>query len=252
MAMNFQLRKQHLLATLEQHGTVLVAEAARQLGTTPITIRRDLALLADQGLVVRTHGGAVRPDIAKHPVAFTAKTTAHGAQKEYIGRLAARHIAEGDTIFIDCGSTTFLLCALIRHLKIRVVTNSLPVLFELAGSAVQVVMAGGEVDARRQATHGSVTTEHLRRYQVDKAFMGVDGLSLRRGLSANSEKEASIYQAVAASAGHVFLLCDSNKLERDQYFQFAPLASVGTLITDQQAPAELLAQYREAGLTVLS
>ena len=250
--MNFQLRKQHLLATLEQHGTVLVAEAAQQLGTTPITIRRDLALLAEQGLVVRTHGGAVRPGIAKHPVAFVAKTTAHGAQKEAICRLAARHVAEGDTIFIDCGSTTFPLCALVRHLKIRVVTNSLPVLFALAGTAVQVVMAGGEVDAQRQATHGAVTVEHLQRYQVDKAFMGVDGLSLKRGLSANSEKEASIYQAVAASAGHVFLLCDSSKLERDQYFQFAPLAAVGTLITDQQAPAELLARYREAGLAVLA
>ena len=250
--MNFQLRKQYVLATLEQHGTVLVAEAARQLGTTPITIRRDLALLAEQGLVLRTHGGAVRPGIARHPVAFTAKTTAHSAQKEYIGRLAARHVREGDTIFIDCGSTTFPLCALIRHLKIRVVTNSLPVLFELAGSAVQVVMAGGEVDASRQATHGAVTVEHLQRYQVDKAFMGVDGLSLRRGLSANSEKEASIFRAVAATTDHVFLLCDSSKLERDQYFQFAPLSSVGTLITDQQAPVELLAHYREAGLTVLS
>lgn len=249
--MNFQLRKQYLLTTLEQQGTVLVAEAARQLGTTPITIRRDLALLADQGLVVRTHGGAVRPGITKHPVGFTAKATAHSAQKEFICQLAARHIAEGDTIFIDCGSTTLPLCALIRHLKIRVVTNSLPVLFELATSAVQVVMAGGEVDARRQATHGRVTVEHLQRYQVDKAFMGVDGLSLRRGLSANSEKEASIYLAVAASAGHVFLLCDSSKLERDQYFQFAPLSTVGTLITDQHAPPELLAQYREAGLTAL-
>lgn len=250
--MNFQLRKQHLLATLEQHGTVLVAEAARQLGTTPITIRRDLALLADQGLVLRTHGGAVRPGTAKHPVAFTTKATAHGPQKEHICRLAARHVAAGDTIFIDCGSTTFPLCALVRHLKIRVVTNSLPVLFELAGSAVQVVMAGGEVDARRQATHGAVACEHLRRYRVDKAFMGVDGLSLRRGLSANSEKEAAIYLAVAAGAGHVFLLCDSSKLEHDQYFQFAPLATVGTLVTDPQAPAGLVAQYREAGLTVLA
>lgn len=250
--MNFQLRKQHLLATLEQHGTVLVAEAAHQLGTTPITIRRDLALLAEQGLVLRTHGGAVRPGTTKHPVAFLAKTTAHAAQKEYICRLAARHITAGDTVFIDCGSTTFPLCALVRHLKIRVVTNSLPVLFELAGTAVQVVMAGGEVDAQRQATHGAVAVEHLQRYRVDRAFMGVDGISLQRGLSANSEKEASIYRAVAATAGQVFLLCDSSKLERDQYFQFAPLAAVGTLITDQQAPADLLARYREAGLTVLA
>ena len=249
--MNFQLRKHYILQTLEQHGSLEVAAAAAHLRTTPITIRRDLALLAGQGLVVRTHGGAVRPGIAKHPVAFTAKATANGDQKQYICQLAARHIAEGDTVFIDCGSTTFPLCALVRHLHIRVVTNSLPVLFELAGSAVQVVMAGGEVDAKRQATHGAVTTEHLRRYAVDKAFVGVDGISRQRGLSANSEKEASVFLAVAATAGHVYLLCDSGKLERDQYFQFAPLSAVGTLITDQQAPPDVLTGYRESGMQVL-
>ena len=249
--MNFQLRKQHLLAVLVQHGSLEVAELARQLRTTPITIRRDLAHLATKGLLVRTHGGAVLPPAAKAPVAFARKATAHLDRKEHICRVAAAQIADGDTIFIDCGSTTFPLCPLIRHRSIRVVTNSLPVLFELADSAVQVVVAGGEVDAARQAMHGLVTAEQLRRYQVDKAFLGVDGLSLRRGLSANSEQEASISLA-AAAARHVFLLCDASKLEQDKYFQFAPLSLVGTLVTDPAAPPALRAQYREAGLTVLS
>ncbi|MBF9236191.1 DeoR/GlpR transcriptional regulator [Hymenobacter sp. BT683] len=250
--MNFQLRKQHLLAILDEHGSLEVADLARQLQTTPITIRRDLAQLAAKGLVVRTHGGAVLPRVAKDPVAFARKATAHLAQKEHICRLAAAQIADGDTLFIDCGSTTFPLCRLIRHRKLRVVTNSLPVLFELAGSAVQVVVAGGEVDAERQAMHGLVAAEQLRRYQVDKAFLGVDGLSLARGLSANSEQEASISLAAAAAARHVYLLCDSSKLEQDKYFQFAPLSLVGTLVTDPGAPAALLTQYRKAGLQVLT
>jgi len=239
--MNFQLRKQHLLTRLEQQGSVEVAALAQELGTTPITIRRDLAQLAASGLVVRTHGGAVLPRVAKDPVAFARKATANLAQK-----------AAGDTIFIDCGSTTFQLCPLIRHLRIRVVTNSLPVLFELAGSAVRVVIAGGEVDAERQAVHGALAVEHLKRYQVDKAFLGVDGLSLQRGLSANSEQEASISLAVASVARHVYLLCDASKLEQDKYLQFAPLSLVGTLVTDPSAPAELLTRYREAGLRVLA
>ncbi|GAA4499038.1 DeoR/GlpR family DNA-binding transcription regulator [Hymenobacter ginsengisoli] len=250
--MNFELRKQHLLARLEQQGSVEVAALAGELGTTPITIRRDLTQLAASGLVVRTHGGAVLPRVAKDPVAFARKTTVNQAQKEHICRLAAAQIAAGDTIFIDCGSTTFPLCPLIRHLRIRVVTNSLPVLFELVGSAVQVVIAGGEVDAERQAVHGAVALEHLRRYRVDKAFLGVDGLSLQRGLSANSEQEASISLAVAAGASHVYLLCDASKLEQEKYLQFAPLSLVGTLVTDPAAPAELLGRYREAGLRVLA
>ena len=250
--MNFQLRKQHMLAVLTQRGSLEAAEMARQLHTTPITIRRDLAQLAADGLVVRTHGGAVLPGVVKNPVAFARKATVNQEQKAHICQLAAGQIAAGDTIFIDCGSTTFQLCALVRHLNIRVVTNSLPVLFELVGSAAQVVVAGGEVDAARQAMHGTVAVEQLRRYQVDKAFLGVDGLSLRRGLSANSEQEAAISLAVAATARHVYLLCDTGKLEQDKYFQFAPLSRVGTLITDAGAPVELLAKYREAGIRVLT
>ncbi|RYY18413.1 MAG: DeoR/GlpR transcriptional regulator [Cytophagaceae bacterium] len=250
--MNFQLRKHYILSVLERERSLVATDVAQHLQTNPITIRRDLAQLASQGLLVRTHGGAVLPSVARHPVAFARKASVNLSQKEYICRLAAGHIAEGDTIFIDCGSTTFPLCALIRHLKIRVLTNSLPVLFELVGSAVQVVIAGGEVDAERQAVHGALAVEHLGRYAVDKAFLGVDGLSIRRGLSANSELEASISQAVFAAAQHVFLLCDSSKLEQDKYLQFAPLSAIGTLVTDQQAAPQVLAQYREAGVRVLN
>lgn len=250
--MNFQLRKQHLLAALERGGSLEVADMAQQLHTTPITIRRDLAQLATKGLVVRTHGGAVLPSIARDPVAFTRKAAVNLEQKNAICRLAAAEIVDGDTIFIDCGSTTFPLGALLRARKIRVITNSLPVLFELVGSAVQVVVAGGEVDPERQAVHGLVATEHLRRYQVDRAFLGADGLSLRRGLSANSEPEAAISLAAMAAARQVYLLCDASKLEQDKYYQFAPLSAAHTLITDQRAAPELLAQYREAGLRVLA
>ncbi|RYU75821.1 DeoR/GlpR family DNA-binding transcription regulator [Hymenobacter persicinus] len=250
--MNFQLRKHYLLTTLEQHRSVSVVEAAQHLNTTPITIRRDLAQLAKQGLVVRTHGGAVLPGLTKHPVAFARKADRRLAQKQAICRLAAAHITEGDFIYIDCGSTTFGLCALIRQLSIRVLTNSLPVLAELAGSAVQLVVVGGEVDRERQAMHGATAVDYLARYSVDKAFVGTDGLSVQRGLSANSEQEATITRAAMAAARHVFLLCDSSKLEQDKYLQFAPLSAIGTLITDQQATAEVLARYRESGVTVLS
>jgi DeoR family fructose operon transcriptional repressor len=93
--------------------------------------------------------------------------------------------------------------------------------------------------------------EHLNRYRVDKAFIGVDGLSLQHGLSANSEKEASISLAAASNASQVYLLCDSSKLEKDKYFRFAPLSIIHILVTDQQAPAELLQQYTRRNVQVL-
>jgi DeoR family fructose operon transcriptional repressor len=249
--MNFQVRKQNILTALQQNGSVEVKELARQLNTSEITVRRDLAVLAGKGLLVRTHGGAVTLGLAKDPAAFVNKAASRQEQKEYIGRLAAGQIKDGETVFIDCGSTTFQLCPFIRHLNIKVVTNSLPVIGELAGSAVQLNIAGGEVDAERQAVHGVMALEHLKRYRVDKAFIGVDGISVRNGLSANGEQEASISLAAVASAGHVYLLCDSSKLEKDRHFQFAPVSIVHTLVTDEQAPPEVVSRYAGAGLRVL-
>jgi DeoR family transcriptional regulator, fructose operon transcriptional repressor len=250
--MNFQVRKQYILSVLEQKGSIEVKELAQQLNTSEITIRRDLAILAEKGLLVRTHGGAVTLSVAKDPIHFNNKAATRQEQKEYIGRLAASQIQEGDTVFIDCGSTTFQLCPFVRHLNIRVITNSLPVVDELMGSSVGVNIMGGEVDAGRRAVHGFMAIEHLNRYRVDKAFIGVDGLSLKYGLSAHSEKEASITLAAATNAGHVYLLCDSSKLENDKYFRFAPLSIVHTLVTDQLAPAELLDQYTRRNLQVLN
>lgn len=249
--MNFQIRKQIILSAVEQKGSVEVKELAEQLQTSEITVRRDLALLAEKGLLFRTHGGAVKLSLAKDPVTFVSKAARNLEQKEHIAILAAGVIQEGETIFIDCGSTTFLLCQHLKYRHIRVVTNSLPVMNELIGTDVALNLAGGEIDAKRQAVHGVMAIEHIRRYKVDKAFIGVDGISLKHGLSANSEKEASISLAAAATASHVYLCCDSGKLEQDKYFQFAPLSMVHTLITDKLAAPEILTNYREAGLHIL-
>lgn len=250
--MNFQIRKQIILSAVEQKGSVEVKDLAEQLKTSEITIRRDLAVLAEKGLLFRTHGGAVKVSLAKDPVTFANKAATNFASKEHIARLASQQIADGDTIFIDCGSTAFLMCQFIRHLSIKVVTNSLPVVNELMGSSVQVNIAGGELDAQRQAVHGVMAIEHLKRYKVDKAFIGVDGISLKNGLSANSEKEASITLAAASIARHVYLLCDSSKLEKEKYFRFAPISLVQTLITGQQAPQDMIELYKQAGLQILS
>ncbi len=243
--MAFQNRKQIILSLIHERGSAEVAELAQLLNTSEITVRRDLSMLAADGLVYRTHGGAMRVDLAKNPVDFVNKSARNAVEKDHICRLAAQEIQEGDTIFLDCGSTVFRLCPFIRNKSIRVITNSLPIVYELINSSVTLNLVGGEVDAERQAVHGEIAREHIARYRADKAFIGVDGLSRANGLSAGSEKEASIAIALARQATHVYLLCDSSKLERESYFQFAPITLVNTLITDFRADENVLAGYRE-------
>ncbi|MBO0929401.1 DeoR/GlpR family DNA-binding transcription regulator [Fibrella aquatilis] len=249
--MNFQHRKRLILQTLEQAGTADVHELALLLQTSDMTVRRDLIELAGQGLLYRTRGGAMRLDLANNPVRFENKVAQRVEQKTHIARLAADTLTDGDSVFLDCGSTVFQVCQFIRHKRIQVITNSLPVVAELIGSVVKVNLVGGELDAGRQAVHGLMADWHMRQYRATRAFIGVDGVSVANGLSANSEYEASTALAMAQQATHTYLLCDSSKLEKNSYFHFAPLSLVQTLITDVEAPPALIDAYQAAGLTVL-
>ncbi|REA59301.1 DeoR/GlpR transcriptional regulator [Dyadobacter luteus] len=248
--MNFQKRKRIILDKLTDMGEASVKELADEIGISEITIRRDLLILAGEGLLYRTHGGAMRLDLVKTPTNFTNKIASNAEAKDHICRLAARHIQEGDTIFMDCGSTVFRLCQFIKNKEIHVVTNSLPVLQELMDSSVKINLVGGEVDKERQAVHGKIAEEHIARYHFDKAFLGVDGISAAKGLSAHSELEAGITLTAAAHAEETYLLCDASKIGKDKYLQFAPATLANVIISNKKTEAVL--DLAKAGLTVIT
>ncbi len=248
--MSYQSRKQKILAIVEQTGEVDVKTLAQKLETSEITIRRDLALMATDGLIFRTHGGAMRVNLANIPAGFDSKITTNIEQKDYICRLAAKEILDGDIIFMDCGSTVFRLCQFIRNKRIKVITNSLPVVYELSGSEVSINLIGGEVDNKRQAIHGKMAVEHINRYKVDKAFVGVDGVSVENGLSAASESEAEITVAMSGNASFTYLLCDASKLGKDKYLKFAPINIVNVLVTN--AISIQLEPYQNLGIKILN
>lgn len=248
--MSYQSRKQIILKTVEQKGEVDVKELAQLLDTSEITVRRDLTLLSTDGLIYRTHGGAMKLSLVNQPLSFAQKSGVNADKKDQICRLAAAEIQEGDVIFMDCGSTVFRLCPFIKNKKIKVITNSLPVVYELINTEVSVNLVGGEVDNERQAVHGTIAIEHIHRYQADKAFVGVGGISLENGLSAVSEKEAEMTKAMSENSQVTYLLCDSSKLGKNKYLTFAPLNIIDVLVTDEWGE-EVINSYKKAGMKVL-
>ena len=248
--MSYLNRKQKILKIVETQGEVDVKKLALLLDTSEITIRRDLALMANDGLIFRTHGGAMKLSLANIPVSFEHKIAMNIEQKDYICRLAAQEIMEGDIIFMDCGSTVFRLCQFIKNKAIKVITNSLPVVYELSNSEVSINLIGGELDDKRQAIHGKIAIEHIERYKVDKAFVGIDGISIENGLSAASEKEAEITIAMSANAQMTYLLCDASKFGKDKYLKFAPLTIIDVLVTNEKNI--VLKPYQDLGLRVLN
>ena len=177
--MNFQKRKQAILQSLTDTGEADIKPLAAALKVSEITIRRDLNQLAADGLLRRTHGGAIK--VAPHnlPFPFANKAAINVKAKEAIARRAAAGINDGDIIFLDCGSTVFHLCPFIKNKKIRVITNSLPILHELQDSRVSINLIGGEFDAERQAIHGKMAEYHIAKYRANRAFLGIDGISAR-------------------------------------------------------------------------
>ena len=247
--MNFQVRKQQILQILIERGAADVSDLADLLNTSAMTVRRDLVQLAAQGLLYRTRGGAMKIG-GETDFRFANKAAVNADRKDYICQLAAQEIQDGDVIFMDCGSTVFRLCPFIRGRRITIVTNSLPVVAELMNSDVTLNLFGGEVDKDRLAIHGLMAEEHMSKYHTNRAFIGVDGISLATGLSANSEREASTALTMARQADKTYLLCDSSKLETGKYLYFAPLTLFDVLITDNQGDPDVIEKYRQAGVIV--
>jgi DeoR family fructose operon transcriptional repressor len=238
--MGFPERKKKILDALENAGNMDVHQLSVQLDISPVTIRRDLQQLADEGLLIRTHGGAMKAESGPRFPAFGDKAALFHEQKRQIGKLAASFVQPGDTIFLDCGSTVFCMCEhLLKIPGVRVITNSLPVLSALLPAPdISVNLIGGEVDRERKAVHGLQAVRHIESYHAAKAFIGVDGVSLQNGLTAFSEKEAAISTAMSRNAGTVYLLCDASKIGRDSYYKFASLSLFHYLLTDKGVSAE--------------
>lgn len=247
--MTFQKRVHKILELLETSGEVEIRQLATKIGVSEVTVRRDLTSMAANGLLYRTHGGAMKISDVIKPVSFANKAEVNLKAKDAICKRAAEDIVEGDVIFIDCGSTAFRLCQFIKNKKIKVITNSLPIVNELQHSAVTINLIGGEVDANRQAVHGTMAHEHIGRYQAAKAFLGVDGITAE-GLYAGSEHEASNTLAMAAQTGCTYMLCDASKIGKTSYLKFNDLSIVNILITDYNGPE--VTKFRVKGISVFS
>lgn len=245
--MNFQKRKQSILQKLATTGEADIKELATALRVAEITIRRDLNQLAADGLLQRTHGGAMKVAPVHPPYPFANKAAVNFKAKEAIARRTATDIHDGDIVFLDCGSTVFHLCPFIRNKTIRIITNSLPIVHALQDSRVSINLIGGEYDPERQAIHGKMAEYHIAKYRANKAFLGVDGIS-PKGLFANSEKEATLTMALAANSAASWLLCDHSKIGRETYWQFGDLRLFHHVTTD--APADACGFLREAGISV--
>jgi DeoR family transcriptional regulator of aga operon len=248
-----------LLDLLGQRGKVDVDDLAEELTVSAATIRRDLDHLADQQLLTRTRGGAVANNVA-YDLPLRYKTARHASEKERIGRGAAALVARGSVVGLNGGTTTTEVARALAVLPelngadeptLTVVTNALNIASELAVRPhVKIVVTGGVARPASFELSGPLATRILDEITMDLVFLGVDAVDPVHGAYAHHEGEASINRLMAERARRIVVTADSSKLGRHAFARICPAAEIDTLITDDAAPAEVVAAFEAEGVTV--
>ena len=245
-------RRRLIAESLRSRGVVSVSQMAELLGTTEMTVRRDLRAMAKDGQLVRAHGGAVLPAATGHEPSYSEKARQAGAEKASIARLAVEMIRPGDSILLGPGTTTLALARLLVDFpELTVVTNSLLVAQALMGaSRVEVILTGGTLRRSIHALVGPAAEESVRALRASQAFISGNGFTAERGLSTPSPLVAATDRAFASAAKQIVVLADHTKIGQDTMCQTVAAERVHILITDSAAdPAELTA-IRLAGVDV--
>ncbi len=252
----FARERQHRIArVVEEHGRARVVDLVAQFGVSAVTIRKDLARLEQEQRVVRTHGGAVAVGRARPESAFAIRERLQQDEKTWIGAATVSLIHDGEAIVLDA-STTALYVA--RALKARggwthltVVTNGLRIASELAGyPGVSVLMLGGWVRHEAFSLVGGLGDGMFKRINVQKAIVGAAGFTLESGLSDATEEEAQIKRAMVGPAREVFAIIDHTKWGRAAFSTFCRTERITCVLSDADAPPEMVAELRSAGIHV--
>jgi len=251
-------RSEQILQELLRNGEVSVNNLAKRLNVSAATIRRDLNELEKQGLLRRSHGGAVPVapmlyEPFRHVSSFHEQEQKCAAEKRRIGLMAASLIADGEIVAIGAGTTTTQIARSIRHRKgITVLTNALNIAMELSHLAdIKVFMTGGFLSGDWFALVGDVAQRNVGEMFVDKAFIGVDGIHAEHGLTTNYPDQAAIHRAMMQQARQRIVVADHRKIGIVGTTLIWGPTGVDILITDKATTDESIAPFTAKKITVM-
>jgi DeoR/GlpR family transcriptional regulator of sugar metabolism len=245
----FQIREM-----LSNRRTVDASELKDILGVTAATIRRDLAALEQEGVLIRSHGGAVsRTSSTNFQPSYEALGRSNREEKQAIAREASRLILDGDTVFLEGSTTVFELArCLQQHNRLTVVTNSPLIVCQLQRSPhVTVMSTGGDLQKDVFYLSGLWAQRAISEIRIDKAMLGVSAIDPAYGISTASQAEAQIKKMIMKAAKMRIALVDHSKFG-NQGFAYVGLATdLNVLITDAGTDAAYVDRLREMGLEVI-
>lgn len=250
-------RRTKIIEIVQQSGSMTVAELCDLFDVSEMTIRRDLRDLDREGVLRRVHGGAVSSLGRSYEPPYTVRSTRNAEIKRAIGLKAAELIVDGDSIALDVGTTTLEITqALQGKHNLTIITASLPIANEIVSnlsltSEVRLILTGGIIRSGELSMIGNIAAQTYADFHVDKAFIGVGGISEEDGLTEYNLEDAIVKKPMIQNAQQRIVVADSTKIGRTTFTAFAPLSMVDTLITDSKIPAEALSRLEALGIEVL-
>jgi len=248
-------RRQQIVRMLEEEQRVTVPALSQHFAVSEVTIRKDLAWLEEQGLALRTHGGAIATAAGAAPgeMSFDVRERQQHTEKERIGEAAASYVQDGETIALDASTTALAMAPFLGSKRdLTVVTNGVRTGMELLQvPTLSVLMLGGMLRRESYSVVGMWGKSVLQQVNISKAFVGARGLTLRAGLTDVNAEEVELKRAMVEAAKEVIAVLDSSKWDQVTLATFCPLQRLTRIITDKGAPAQMVKQVRELGIEVL-
>ena len=245
--MNPKYRRSEIVSLLRAMQSELrVDQLAKILKVSELTIRRDLEKLAQDSLILRTHGGCIAAGKTALETGYHAKVAHNFQLKEAIGRAAAEEVKPGDILLLTDGSTTFHLAAQLENRgPLTVYTNSLAMITDLTRCKdMSLYILGGKYNDTLYSLQGSLTEQVLERLQFDICFIGADSVTPEGQCMVTTPEEASLMRAILKRARMCVLMADHTKCSRTGYFAYASLSDFQLWITTVGIDPESLAIYR--------
>lgn len=246
-------RRERIQAYLAAKKIAATIDLCNLLDVSEATVRRDLEWLEDRGVIERTHGGAIFNERINLEQEYKQRALRQIEEKRKIGALAASLVEDGDILFVNSGTTTTQLIRQIRpDLDITVITNNLIAVLEIGEVDYEILLLGGSFQPKSNSVAGRFAVQNLSQVYANKAFIGVDGISLKHGCTVPSNAEAEIvHLMLERTQGPVYILADHSKWGVVSNFEIAPVHKINSLITDGGLDSSALSALEARSVEVL-
>lgn len=234
-------RHQIILQLVKEKPIVKIQELVDLTGTSESTIRRDLTVLEEGKFLKRVHGGAARLKGKLEEPSMVEKSSKNLQEKRAIAQYAASLVEEGDSIYLDAGSTVLEMVSFLTVKDIVVVTNGLMHLPQLLNKNIETYVIGGYAKPKTNAIIGRGALASLEQYRFDKCFLGVNGIHPHSGYTTPDQEEAMIKQKAMSISREAFVLADDSKFSEITFAKIADLHEA-TIITNT-LEEEMKGQY---------